>query len=91
MVVRVQAIGDAAEAAERLEPLTMRVSIVLRARSTSRRVGAVVAELRQLLVDRLLELLGRVPGPRRRLDLEDRAERSASTAAPMTSCAICFS
>ena len=52
----------------------MLVSIVLRARSIFARVGGAVAERGQLLVDRLLELLGGVPGPRGRLDLEHRAE-----------------
>ena len=52
----------------------MSVSIVLRARSSSSAVGGAGAEGGQLLVDRLLELLGGVPRARGGLDLEHRAE-----------------
>ena len=59
----------------------MRVSMVLRARSTSAASGGDARNFVELLVERLLQLLRRVSGPRGRLDLEHASRASANTAA----------
>ena len=74
VVVAVEPIGDAAEAAEPLETADdVGLDRVARALDLTR-LGRLRPERRQLLVDRLLELLDRVSRPRRGLNLEDRTE-----------------
>ena len=75
MVVGVDPIRDAPETAELFETLNgSRLDDVARAIDFGL-IGPGVAQLRELFVDRLFELLSCVSRPRRRLKLEHRAER----------------
>src|SRR5574342_1079195 len=74
VIVRIQPIGDAAEAAKHLEPADDAGLDAVPGALDLAAVGGLVSKCRELFVDRFLEFVGRVTGPRRGLDLEDRAE-----------------
>ena len=74
MIVLVQAIGHAAKAAQRFEPLNdPRLDTVARALQLFF-LRAFAAEAFQLFVDGLFDLFGRVPWPRGHLHLKDGAQ-----------------
>jgi hypothetical protein len=90
VVVRVESIGDAAETTQTFQAADDIRSRSCCARVRSPPVGRTAHGTHELVFDRFLELLDRVAGTCRRLDLKDRPE-DERVLLRETVCAICFS